>query len=130
MLRRFGILGMFIAVLMALSMANALAAGGQANGTGKTHDGAVLVDAVAVLIAIALIADTVGVEIRLIGVRSQRTVVIARPYAWPLDSLLKGGITISVAALSWHFFERPINNLKRYFKYDGGRWPKEVARGA
>lgn len=26
-------------------------------------------------------------------------------------------ITISVAALSWHFFERPINNLKRYFKY-------------
>jgi peptidoglycan/LPS O-acetylase OafA/YrhL len=47
--------------------------------------------------------------------------VIARPYAWPLDSLLKGGITISVAALSWHFFERPINNLKRYFKYDGDR---------
>jgi peptidoglycan/LPS O-acetylase OafA/YrhL len=55
---------------------------------------------------------------------------LARPYAWPLDSLLKGGVTISVAALSWHFFERPINNLKRYFKYDGGRSPKEAARGA
>jgi len=39
------------------------------------------------------------------------------PSAWPLDSLLKGGIAISIAALSWHFFERPINNLKRYFKY-------------
>jgi peptidoglycan/LPS O-acetylase OafA/YrhL len=56
--------------------------------------------------------------------------VIAPPYAWALDSLLKGGITISVAALSWHFFERPINNLKRYFKYDGDRWPKEAAGGA
>ena len=42
MLRRFGILGMFIAALMALSMATALAAGGQANGTGKTHNGASL----------------------------------------------------------------------------------------
>ena len=56
--------------------------------------------------------------------------VIARPYAWPLDSLLKGGITISVAALSWHFFERPINNLKRYFKYQGDRSPKRVAPSA
>jgi peptidoglycan/LPS O-acetylase OafA/YrhL len=32
-------------------------------------------------------------------------------------TLLIGGITILLAALSWHFFERPINNLKRYFKY-------------
>jgi len=56
--------------------------------------------------------------------------VLELPSAWPLDSLLKGGIAISVAALSWHFFERPINNLKRYFKYDGGRWPKEAARCA
>jgi peptidoglycan/LPS O-acetylase OafA/YrhL len=49
------------------------------------------------------------------------------PCAWPLDSLLKGGIAISVAALSWHFFERPINNLKRYFKYEGDRAPKKIA---
>jgi peptidoglycan/LPS O-acetylase OafA/YrhL len=27
------------------------------------------------------------------------------------------GATIAVAALSWRFFERPINNLKRYFEY-------------
>ena len=53
--------------------------------------------------------------------------LLHRPSAWPLDSLLKGAIAISVAALSWHFFERPINNLKRYFKYEGNRAPKKVA---
>ena len=50
------------------------------------------------------------------------------PYARPLDSLLEGGIAIFVAALSWHFFERPINNLKRYFKYEGDRSPKKAVR--
>lgn len=30
-------------------------------------------------------------------------------------------VTIVVAAISWHFFERPINNLKRYFNYKGDR---------
>jgi peptidoglycan/LPS O-acetylase OafA/YrhL len=53
--------------------------------------------------------------------------VLVLPYAWPLDSLLKGGIAVSVAAFSWHFFERPINNLKRYFKYEGDRSPKKIA---
>ena len=52
------------------------------------------------------------------------------PYTWPLDALLQGGIAISLAALSWHFFERPINNLKRYFKYYGDRSPKKAARSA
>jgi peptidoglycan/LPS O-acetylase OafA/YrhL len=47
--------------------------------------------------------------------------LIKLPFAWPLNSLLEGGIAISVAALSWHFFEGPINNLKRYFKYYGDR---------
>jgi len=56
--------------------------------------------------------------------------VLALPYAWPLDSLLKGGITVFVAALSWQYFERPINNLKRYFKYEGGRSPKKIAPSA
>jgi peptidoglycan/LPS O-acetylase OafA/YrhL len=53
--------------------------------------------------------------------------ILKLPYAWPLDSFLKAGIAICVAALSWHFFERPINNLKRYFKYEGDRSPKKIA---
>ena len=56
--------------------------------------------------------------------------VLVLPYAWPLDSLLKGGIAVSVAALSWHFFERPINNLNRYFKYQRDRSWKRVAPSA
>ncbi len=28
-------------------------------------------------------------------------------------------ITVAIAALSWKFFERPINGLKRHFRYDG-----------
>ncbi len=47
-----------------------------------------------------------------------------------LASLLIGGVTISLAALSWHVFERPINNLKRYFKYEGDRSPKKIAPSA
>jgi peptidoglycan/LPS O-acetylase OafA/YrhL len=27
-------------------------------------------------------------------------------------------VTIGIAALSWHFFERPINGLKRHFRYE------------
>jgi len=54
--------------------------------------------------------------------------LLGRPYTWPLDSVLKGAIAIAVAALSWHFFERPINNLKRYFKYEGDRSPKKIAQ--
>jgi peptidoglycan/LPS O-acetylase OafA/YrhL len=56
--------------------------------------------------------------------------LLALPYAWPLDSLLKGGVTVCVAALSWHYFERPINNLKRYFKYEGDRSPKKIVPSA
>jgi peptidoglycan/LPS O-acetylase OafA/YrhL len=62
-----------------------------------------------------------------LGLRSI-TDLLRLPYAWPLDSLLEAGIAISVAALSWNFFERPINNLKRYFKYEGDRSPNKVAR--
>jgi peptidoglycan/LPS O-acetylase OafA/YrhL len=51
-----------------------------------------------------------------LGLRSIAN-LLGLPYAWPLDSLLEGGITISVAALSWHFFESPINRLKRLFPY-------------
>jgi peptidoglycan/LPS O-acetylase OafA/YrhL len=47
-----------------------------------------------------------------------------------LAALLIGGVTVCLAALSWHFFERPINNLKRYFKYKGDRVPREVAQSA
>ncbi len=44
-----------------------------------------------------------------------------------LASVLIGGVTICLAAFSWHLFERPINNLKRYFKYEGDRSPKKIA---
>jgi peptidoglycan/LPS O-acetylase OafA/YrhL len=56
--------------------------------------------------------------------------ILGLPRAWVMDSLLICGVTISLAAFSWHVFERPINNLKRYFKYEGRRSPKEAARGA
>src|SRR6266478_386906 len=64
-----------------------------------------------------------------LGLRSIADFLVL-PYAWPLDSLLKGGIAVSVAALSWHFFERPINNLNRYFKYQRDRSWKRVAPSA
>ena len=40
---------------------------------------------------------------KILGLRSIVD-VLALPYAWPLDSLLKGGITVFVAVLSWHYF--------------------------
>jgi peptidoglycan/LPS O-acetylase OafA/YrhL len=33
-------------------------------------------------------------------------------------------VTFGVASLSWHFFERPVNGLKRYFRYEV---PRDVA---
>ena len=53
--------------------------------------------------------------------------ILVLPDARVLDSLLICGITISMAALSWHLFERPINSLKRYFKYYEDRAPKRAA---
>jgi peptidoglycan/LPS O-acetylase OafA/YrhL len=35
--------------------------------------------------------------------------------------LVMASSTIAVAGLSWHFFERPINDLKRHFPYDRPR---------
>jgi peptidoglycan/LPS O-acetylase OafA/YrhL len=35
--------------------------------------------------------------------------------------------TVAIAAVSWHLFERPINNLKRYFPYRDDRRPVHAA---
>jgi peptidoglycan/LPS O-acetylase OafA/YrhL len=35
--------------------------------------------------------------------------------------LVLSAMSIAAAAVSWHFLERPINNLKRYFEYDQAR---------
>lgn len=37
----------------------------------------------------------------------------------PLKLPAFGLFTIAVAAVSWHFFEKPLNDLKRYFPYKG-----------
>jgi peptidoglycan/LPS O-acetylase OafA/YrhL len=34
-----------------------------------------------------------------------------------LNFLAVSAVTIAIAALSWHFFERPVNGLKRHFAY-------------
>lgn len=39
------------------------------------------------------------------------------PHAWFIDVLVMCGATIAVAAVSWHLFERPINKLKKHFRY-------------
>ena len=41
---------------------------------------------------------------------------------WP-SFLLFTTLTLIIAALSWHFFERPINELKRHFPYLGQKKP-------
>ena len=38
-----------------------------------------------------------------------------------LDTLAVAAVTIGVAALSWHLFERPLNDLKRCFPYTAKR---------
>lgn len=35
----------------------------------------------------------------------------------PYERIYYPLVTISLAALSWHFYEKPINNLKKYFEY-------------
>jgi peptidoglycan/LPS O-acetylase OafA/YrhL len=59
--------------------------------------------------------------------RPEITKILVLLHASSLAIPLICAITISVAALSWHSFERPINNLKRYFKYEGDRSPKKIA---
>jgi peptidoglycan/LPS O-acetylase OafA/YrhL len=41
-------------------------------------------------------------------------VVLTIPWVRCLGLLV---LTISAAAVSWHFFEKPLNDLKRYFPY-------------
>lgn len=53
---------------------------------------------------------------------------LGRPLGWMCDFLLMCGATISLAAFSWRFFERPVNNLKRYFNYRGDRSVREPGR--
>lgn len=49
------------------------------------------------------------------------TKIFAVMHARSLSAPFICAITIFVAALSWHLFERPINNLKRYFDYKADR---------
>ena len=44
--------------------------------------------------------------------------------SFPLQLVVNVIGTILLAVLSWHLFERPINELKRFFPYDSG--PREV----
>ena len=37
-------------------------------------------------------------------------------------------VTIPLAAISWHVFERPINDLKRFFPYTGPERPRRICR--
>ncbi len=49
-------------------------------------------------------------------------------YAVPMFRLVGfAGLTIGLAALSWHFFEKPLNNLKYKFPYIiGGKFPSAM----
>jgi peptidoglycan/LPS O-acetylase OafA/YrhL len=35
-------------------------------------------------------------------------------------------LTISLAALSWHLYEKPLNDLKRFFPYNVPARPRET----
>ncbi len=48
--------------------------------------------------------------------------------AWRI--ILESLMTVGLAAASWHFFESPINNLKRYFPYRAASPPPVVAAPA
>jgi peptidoglycan/LPS O-acetylase OafA/YrhL len=46
---------------------------------------------------------------------------LPEPSAGPMRLFIVGMITVPVAAFSWHFFEKPINRLKRFFPYQRAR---------
>jgi peptidoglycan/LPS O-acetylase OafA/YrhL len=48
------------------------------------------------------------------------------PHGW-LRFLVVGLVTLGVAALSWHLFERPLTGLKRYIPYVGRARPRRAA---
>jgi len=62
--------------------------------------------------------------------RPEITKMLVLLHAGLLSNLLICATTIFVAAISWHCFERPINNLKRYFNYGGDRSSKKGGRHA
>ncbi len=43
------------------------------------------------------------------------------PGPGPIKLVVVGAVTVAAAALSWHFFEEPINRLKRVFPYQARR---------
>jgi peptidoglycan/LPS O-acetylase OafA/YrhL len=49
------------------------------------------------------------------------------PTRWLLRLPILIGITIAAAALSWTFFEKPINGLRRYFDYEQADTPLPAA---
>jgi peptidoglycan/LPS O-acetylase OafA/YrhL len=48
----------------------------------------------------------------------------------PLEALVSTALAITVAALSWEFFESKINGAKRFFSYTGGPRPRAVLDGS
>jgi peptidoglycan/LPS O-acetylase OafA/YrhL len=47
-----------------------------------------------------------------------RTLGVASPKSPPVKFLLFTGVTIVLAAASWHLLEKPLNDLKRHFAYE------------
>jgi len=47
-----------------------------------------------------------------------------------LNFVLVSSVTVAIAALSWRLFERPINDLKRYFPYRDDRRPEPAVAPA